>query len=203
MAAAELLDAPPRKIPIGVVKPVRWIFADAAAKLFAEEKFEVTLGGVLIGVEGSILRHFSEKVPEFFIELWKDSRQPITYGESMAALVAKLLWHDRVPGCDLGLAVDNIGAQQSLVRWSTRSELLRGLLKAHLLVDAMHRLRCWVTWVPSESNVADKPSRLDCSEVVAAGSTRDVVPASLWVAVRTFMGMSDRAVAKAFGRLRG
>ena len=160
-SALVLVNAPPREVVISSSRKVRWLFTDAAVEPSEDDLHFITIGGVLLGEHGTIWRHYSERVPDHISALWRSSGQPITYAESLAALVAKVVWHRWLEGCDCVVCVDNIGAQQSLIRYNSRSPLLRGVLRGHLLVDSQYSLRQWVTWVPSESNVADAPSRLD------------------------------------------
>eukprot|EP00971_Amphidinium_carterae_P331395 6464913-Amphidinium_carterae.1 len=170
----EILQSPPREVRVRVSPKTVWVYTDAAV-----EGDSMTIGGVL-AVPGMALRHFSASIPSCVKSLWQESRQPITYAESLAALVAKCLWSPFLKCVDVVLAVDNIGAQQSLIRYQTSSETLRAIVKAHLVVDAKHLFRVWVTWVPSESNIADGPSRLDNSSVEALGSVLDHVSDKLW-----------------------
>eukprot|EP00971_Amphidinium_carterae_P328967 6461149-Amphidinium_carterae.1 len=182
----EILQSPPREVRVQVSPKPVWVYTDAAV-----EGDSMTIGGVL-AVPGMPLRHFSASIPSIVKSLWQESRQPITYAESLAALCV-----------DVVLAVDNIGAQQSLIRYQTSSETLRAIVKAHLVVDAKHLFRVWVTWVPSESNIADGPSRLDNSSVEALGSVLDHVSETLWQGVLVLMSLSDVAAARAFSSALG
>eukprot|EP00971_Amphidinium_carterae_P198220 3933975-Amphidinium_carterae.1 len=49
------------------------------------------------------------------------------------------------------------------------------LLKLVFALDFEHKLTSWYCWVPSESNPADAPSRLQTSELAGMGVIRDFI----------------------------
>ena len=199
-AASVLVNAPPRQVVVASERRVRWILTDAAAEPSGDGKHRVTIGAVMLSFSGRIARHFSEEVPAEVVNLWSDTLQPITYAESLAVLAAKAVWNGWMKECDCVFAVDNVGAQQSLIRYNSSSLRLREVLRAHLVLDARYGIHSWITWVPSESNLADRPSRLDESVVLQSGSVRDRIINKAWSAIVALMRLSIVAVAKTFAQ---
>eukprot|EP00971_Amphidinium_carterae_P327297 6458566-Amphidinium_carterae.1 len=109
LCGLEVISGEPRRVQLHRHREKNWVFTDAAV-----ENDSMTIGGVLV-VQGQMVRHYSCNIPNDIKDLWVESAQPITYAESLAALVAKCLWSPWLHGCDVILAVDNIGAQQSLI----------------------------------------------------------------------------------------
>ena len=198
LCALALVRAPPREVVISSNRRVRWCLTDAAAEPDGTGGYKVTIGGVLLAFSGAVWRHFCEEVPQEIVRRWVSSNQPIAYAESLAALVAKVIWHGWMSGCDCVIAVDNIAAQQTLIRFNSKSPLLREVLRGHLVVDTRYSIRSWITWVASESNIADAPSRLDDARVVGLGSVRDRVSSPAWNAILAWLALSEVAVAKLF-----
>eukprot|EP00971_Amphidinium_carterae_P241676 4798563-Amphidinium_carterae.1 len=83
-----------------------------------------------------------------------------------------MFWKERLQRRDCVIAVDNVAAQQALVKLSTTSELMAGVAKCSALIDKKGEIRPWLTWVPSESNIADAPSRGNYKELDAHGAVK-------------------------------
>eukprot|EP00971_Amphidinium_carterae_P325450 6455713-Amphidinium_carterae.2 len=69
-----------------------------------------------------------------------------------------------------------MAARQALVKLSTSSELMAAVAKCSAVVDKVNELRTWLTWVPSESSIADAPScpsRGDYKELDECRAARD------------------------------
>ena len=94
--------------------------------------------------------------------------------------MAKKIWREELHNYDVIFALDNIAAQQSLIKGSSRSSHLTALVRCHLLEDRGNTFKAWSTWVPSESNVAVAPSRLDCVELTKRGSRKVNVGSEFW-----------------------
>eukprot|EP00971_Amphidinium_carterae_P207795 4123328-Amphidinium_carterae.1 len=148
--------------------------------------------------DGSPARFFSETVHSEVRKLWNESKQPISFAETLAVVLAKVVWGDDLCRGDIVIAVDNVAAQQSLIRLSTPSGLLGAVVKCSALADKRFGLRSWVTWVPSEANVADAPSRGECEELQARGAIRDHVSKEVWDLLKVWLTMSDEQIATTF-----
>ena len=195
-AAVALLSAPPRTLAIVPRRRTTWIFTDAACEPSMEGCVCSTLGGVLLDDAGCPARFYSCEVPRPVTDLWADSSQPITYAESLAALVAKMLWGQFLVSTYPVIAVDNVGAQNSLSRYSSRSKELSAIIRAHVIQDALLGIKCWITWVPSESNVADLPSRMNSGELRRCSVPEDMVSSEHWdeVVRRLNLNSADAAL---------
>ena len=186
-AAVILLSSPPRQVCMSPSRKSIWMFTDAACEQDEAGSLVCSIGGVLLDNGGWASRVFSCRVPMEVTRLWGGSGQSITFAESLAALVGKMLWRRLIAGSYLVIGLDNIGAQQTLARYSSSSYLLKMVIRGHIIEDASSRLR---SWVPSESNVADAPSRLDCEELLRKGAVEDDVDKSVWSEVIRYLSLT-------------
>eukprot|EP00971_Amphidinium_carterae_P158874 3150194-Amphidinium_carterae.1 len=67
--------------------------------------------------------------------------------------------------------IDNTSVQAALVKGNTRSLASRSMLRKCVELDAEVGTSSWYARVPSPSNVADGPSRLDFSLVATLPSS--------------------------------
>ena len=65
--------------------------------------------------------------------------------------------------------VDNDGARHCLINLSSKSGHIRSLLASLALLQAKHPMLLWYSRVPSASNCADDPSRLQFEKLRLAG----------------------------------
>ena len=203
-AASVLMNAPPRNIRIASLKRTIWMFTDAASEEHGEDSCMVSsIGGVLLGGSGIPSRYFAAEVPSTITDLWASKKQPIAYAESLAALLGKLVWADNLRDSYLVIAIDNVAAQHSLSRFSSSSPLPRAVLRAHMIQDASINTKTWVTWVPSESNIADWPSRMRTTELDRLGASADRISNSIWSRVRELLSLSCLGAATSFTKALG
>eukprot|EP00971_Amphidinium_carterae_P088961 1760557-Amphidinium_carterae.3 len=67
----------------------------------------------------------------------------------------------------------------AMIRMASPVKSISDLLKVTFTLDFKHRCTSWYCWVPSVSNPADKPSRLQVQELIHAGVPRAVRRAQL------------------------
>ena len=117
--------------------------------------------------------HFGCKVPESLVASWRSyvgQRQVIGQAEIFPALVARLTWIRRLEGRRCIYFIDNDSARVALVKqYSPVLSSLRILIQCTTL-DALHLMVPWYARVPTASNPADGPSRLDDKDLRAVGS---------------------------------
>ena len=106
---------------------------------------------------------FGEEVPADLVRAWatKGKKQVIGQAELAPVLVAKTLWAPDLLDVALLAFVDNEAAKLSLVSGVSPTPASEAILCASALCDAHLGTHQWVSRVPSASNPADAPSRLE------------------------------------------
>ena len=165
-----LWEAIPRTLIAHEVRPPLLIFTDAALE-----------GNDLIGSVGAVMidrvlgqpavRQFfgSEVVGPALSRLQTDSTKIITVLEVLPAVAAIKFWCDRMLHRRVFLFVDNDGARHCLINLSSKSGHIRSMLASLALLQARHPMLLWYSRVPSASNCADDPSRLQLEKLRQAG----------------------------------
>ena len=69
--------------------------------------------------------------------------------------------------------LDNEAAKGALIAGATPSGNGSWLVRSFTVREMQCQLKVWFARVPTSSNVADKPSRLDVSELTAEGVSRE------------------------------
>jgi hypothetical protein len=121
------------------------------------------LGGVFC--EGNERFYFSLEVNEHVRSILGElvKKQIIFEAETLAAVVAFILWKQRFANKRCILFVDNEGTKFSLLKGSSDNstvDMLAGFFAEH---EASVHTITWLARVPSKSNLADHPSRNDVS----------------------------------------
>ncbi|CAE7280308.1 NaCP60E [Symbiodinium sp. CCMP2592] len=125
------------------------------------------IGGVLFAPNGSCAGYFGESVPDDLMkQLLSFSKNPIFELEIAPILIAYDLWKGLVQGAQLVCYLDNEGARYSCIRCfadtsSVADDWVRGILD----LESQARVNMWYGRVPTSSNIADGPSRLEFTEV--------------------------------------
>ena len=104
-------------------------------------------------------------------DLFKRSKNPIHELEVLPVLIAALAWGHLYACSQVVYYIDNESARMAYIRGT--GETLRASLLVQSFVEdeAAQQHRVWFGRVPSHSNPADSPSRLDFSQVLAKGAT--------------------------------
>ena len=144
-----------------------WIlFTDGACE---PERRWGGIGGVLVAPNRSVAGYFGEEVPSSLMdELLEVSQNPIFELELAPLVVAFSLWHGLFQGSQLVCYLDNEGARHSCIRCFADSSELSDLWVQNILESEQRsRVHVWYGRVPTSSNVADGPSRLQFSDVAS------------------------------------
>ncbi|CAE7730387.1 NaCP60E, partial [Symbiodinium sp. CCMP2592] len=142
-----------------------WIlFTDGACEA---EKSWGGIGGLLFAPNGSCAGYFGESVPEELMkQLLSFSKNPIFELEIAPILIAYELWKGLIQGAQLVCYLDNEGARYSCVRcFADTSSVADDWVRGVLHLESQARVNVWYSRVPTSSNVADGPSRLEFTEV--------------------------------------
>ena len=89
------------------------------------------------------------------------ARQLIGQAELLPAVVAQRTWSQRWAGRRVLLFMDNDSARHALIRGGSTSTASAHLVGLFWREETLLRAYSWIERVPTASNVADGPSRLD------------------------------------------
>ena len=123
------------------------------------------LGGVLVDNANGLKLFFSCQLSELQRNLLGDflKKQIIFEAETLCALLAYSLWKDIFSKRMCFLYVDNEGTKISLMKGYSENHVVDVMAQIFAEVETHVRTLCWLARVSSYSNIADVPSRGDCS----------------------------------------
>ena len=135
-----LLLAPPRKIDRGG-RPTYFLFLDGACTTDSCESScwrGTSIGGVLAGSDGKVLRFFGHVVDPNLVSTWgpAEKSQYIFEAEVLPFAVALRLWHDVLRDCCVFVFIDNEAAKASWITASAHSEVAQRILHNGTLLEA-------------------------------------------------------------------
>ena len=149
-----LSSGTPRVVPCELPKQPVLVFTDGAS-----EDALHTVGGILIR-PGCDARFFACHVPSELVKAWEGSlKHLIGPVETYAALVARAVWHQFLSGQTYLHFIDNVGSQDSYVKGTSTSAIIRSLLVSYERIESNGASWPWFARVPSDSNPSDEPSR--------------------------------------------
>ena len=123
-----------------------------------------------------MVRYFSETVPEDWMEAFlEDSAHPIFELEVLPVLCSLFAWEPLVKNSQCVFYLDNEAARGALVNAATTTKWGKAMISQFVLKEMDAQIRVWFTRVPTSSNIADRPSRLDSTELDALGVHRSSV----------------------------
>jgi len=155
------------------------IFTDGACEAEC-----TSIGGVLFSPTGRV-QCFGLELPSSLVDSWKshkDQLQVIGQAEILPVLVAKQTWKEELRGKRAIFFIDNESARIALVRaYSPVLASLR-ILMACLKSDQDLESKSWYARVPTFSNIADGPSRLEYTQLLKDLGAEIVPPTTdpLW-----------------------
>lgn len=121
------------------------------------------IGGVLVKSDGSERQYFlmelSDSQRAVLGELAR--KQIIFEAETIAALVALILWKDFLRTEKCVLMIDNETAKFAFIRGYSDNPIVDLLVKQFVKIETESQVILWFCRVPSSSNIADSPSRGD------------------------------------------
>lgn len=145
-----------------------WLFFTGGA---CEDSSSV--GGVLIHPCGRAAFFFGEMLPETLEQaVRKDSKHPIYEVEILAILIALLLWGKLVWHAQTVFYLDNDAARSGFIRGSGATCVADVLIRAFCFFENALNIKSWFSRVPSHSNIADDPSRLNDATLSALGARK-------------------------------
>ena len=149
----------------------------------AEENEQVSIGGVLYDPLADGIEYFGEVVPDRIRKTWVETAgttRTIHQGELLPIAVALDLWGDRLQNRSVFIYTDNEAAKFAVVSGRTANDAAAEILEK--IWDSMvdNRVYPWVERVPTESNPADDPSRIEFRQLEEKGARRRRIDFACW-----------------------
>ena len=175
-----MLDfGPPREIGCLPSSCGTLIFTDACYERNAES-WRSGVGGVLYDANAESWRYFSLEVSDALLAILGESakEQLIFEVETLAAVIAYILWTPLLASKFCLMFVDNEGTKFSMVKGFSENVCVCNLVQKFALHESEAHILSWISRVPSHSNVADGPSRNDVDLLVHLQASNDSDDAS-------------------------
>lgn len=148
--------------PGGTDKPVV-IFTDAAY-----DDDVATWGVVLLDSETGLRTAAGGLIPDKLVRAWRGFgvEQVITLAEAYAVLLARIMFRETLVRRKVLYFVDNEGARYSLIKACSPSLPLLQIVQLFHSCSEHDLSMPWIERVPSQSNIADLPSRNQLAEAL-------------------------------------
>ena len=155
------------------------VFTDGACE---PEAREGSVGGVVYDPYGNCLHFFGERVPDRVMDdLLGRSKKPIHELEVLPVLIAAEHWGQTNAEAQVVYYIDNESSRMAYIRGDGETQRAAQMIHAFVQYESAMQHRVWFGRVPSYSNPADGPSRLDFKEVLKLGATKTSID---WELVR-------------------
>ena len=159
-----------------------FIFTDASHESGGE--FSVAgVGAVLVNSLGEKVNFFSERLDDDLLtKINVSKRKTIIFEcEFFAVFCAMWLWKEMLAGSTNVIHTDSDGVRDAFISCHTTSDNALPILNACLQLEFEQSWNVWIARVPTESNIADEPSRFDVSFLLQCGCARTFFdPCSIW-----------------------
>ena len=118
----------------------------------------------------------------------KSQRKTIIFElELFAILCAVVGWKQFITNSAVVVYTDNDAVRDCLISCNTSSSNARPILDMYLKVEFQSPFNAWMSRVPTDSNIADAPSRGDCESLHKLGASETKVDVSMvWNDVQKF-----------------
>ena len=136
---------------------VWFVFTDAC---FDPETFS-GIGAVLVDSLGKLQYFFSQEVSDELLKMINvTSRKTAIFElEFFAIFCSFQMWQNVLRGAQLVVYTDTDGVRDSLIACQTSSVNREPILEACLKIEYELGMNLWMSRVPTDSNIADDPSR--------------------------------------------
>eukprot|EP00435_Cladocopium_sp_Y103_P061413 s1136_g23.t1 len=174
-----IVNAPPRTVTTTDDPPLL-LFVDGACEPLSEgdNNLVTSVGAILLDSNGKGLRYFGMRLPDEVTAVWgADGRRQLVFeAEVLPYLLALTCWGDLMRGRNVLAFVDNDGARHSWIKGGADSIHALRMIHKGTLLEAGLDVRPYFCRVPTTSNVADGPSRLDFRVCRELGAEESLVP---------------------------
>ena len=174
------------KVPRTLTKKstMTWfIFTDASHESGGDSSV-AGVGAVLVNSLGEKVNFFSERLDDDLLtKINVSKRKTIIFEcEFFAFFCAMWLWKEMLAGSTNVIHTDSDGVRDAFISCHTTSDNALPILNACLQLEFEQSWNVWIARVPTESNIADEPSRFDVSFLLQCGCARTFFdPCSIWV----------------------
>ena len=160
------------------------VFTDGACD---QDAMTGSVGGIIYDPSGQCLFYFGEEVPTAIMQdVFSRSKNPIHELEVLPVLIASLLWGHLLSGAQVVFYIDNESARMTYIRGTGETLRASSLVQTFVEHEAKLQYRVWFGRVPSHSNPADRPSRLEFSHVTSLMAARTSI---CWETVSSHLGV--------------
>ena len=167
---ARLVASRPRAVATSPPSNPVLIFTDGACEP-SGDGFDTGVGGVIFIPKTKEIRVFGCKVPPRLVAQWSEGRKHIIgQVELYAVVLARTLWSDYVDSERCIFFVDHSGVLSACINSNSIDASWRSLLLHLEAADEARPCLPWFHRVPSQSNIADPPSRGNWAELEFLGS---------------------------------
>ena len=119
------------------------------------------------------LNYFSSKVPSVFMsKLREASANPIYELELLPVLVSYICWRKHLANCQTVFYLDNDAARAGLTKALGATQQAEAVVHHVVSLESEICNKPWYGRVPTASNIADDPSRLECTQLDNIGCQR-------------------------------
>ena len=127
------------------------------------------LGGVLVSWDGKPVSYFIFKCTDSILSHLGKTHllNPIYLLEGLAAIIGLKVWTSLIRGSHIVAFLDNEGVLGTFMSCRANQSLFTPILCALTEWESDNQTQAWFDFVPSEANVADRPSRGDCTSLTA------------------------------------
>ena len=164
------------------------IFTDACLESDASS-VKAGIGAVLVDSSGKATHFFATSLKDNLVDdINKSQRKTIIFElELFAILCAVIGWRQFITNCAAVVYTDNDAVRDCLIACNTSSSNARPILDLYLKVEFQSSFNAWMSRVPTDSNIADAPSRGDCKSLRALGASEtDVNVEMVWNDMQEF-----------------
>ena len=151
-----------------------FVFTDASHEPLAVPPLS-GIGAALVDGNGQKVRFFAEQISEMVLKSINQTGRKVVIFECQffAALCALVVWRDVITESNVVLYTDNGAVRDSVIACHTTSLDAMPILDSFLRLEGEIQCNIWVTRVPTESNIADNPARMQLTELLQSGCKRD------------------------------
>ena len=161
------------------------IFTDGALE---DEGRRGTIGAVLVDPSGRCAEFFGLDVGSAVLsDFLTYSRHPIHELE-----ILPVLWGSRYRGANIVHFIDNESARMAFIKGRGETPWAKTLVQSFVLREEALEHKSWFARVPTHSNLADAPSRLDFCELLERGALQT---AFCWREVAHHLGLGNGVTA--------
>ena len=174
-----IVHAPPRVVTTASEPPLL-LFIDVACEPAdtTGDTMTTSVGAILIDAQGQGMQFFGLQLPDEIVEEWAcgGRRQLVFEAEVLPYLLALACWSKLMEKRQVLIFVDNDGARHSWIKGSADSVHAMRMIHKGTLLEAQLEVQPYFCRVPTMSNIADGPSRLDFRMCFALGAEEFKVP---------------------------